>query len=129
MEILKFPEFPLIHCSQNNEIVDRLVQIISIHEHNDREYRQEIERLKGIVAELQKAPKKPVIPATAHTQQKKKKRKNAARAHPILKLPDYRSRERRLLSLDLYLKELSSEDIGNTSFRISSSLLKMYFLN
>src|SRR5436853_3276906 len=75
MQILKSPEAPLIHFSQRNEIVDRLIQIIGIHEHNDREYRQEIDRLKGIVAQLQKAPKKPIIQAAVSQEKKKKKKK------------------------------------------------------
>ena len=60
-KILKAPEFPLIHCSQHNEIVDRLAEIIDVHEHNDKVYRGEIERLKGVIAGLQNAPKKPQI--------------------------------------------------------------------
>lgn len=100
--MLKFPEFPLIHCSQHNEIVDRLIQIISIHEHNDREYRKEIERLKGIVAELQKAPKKPVIVPASPNKQKntKKKKRSKGPPHPkATRLPIQREEVIKLKSI------------------------------
>ena len=94
MEILKPLELPLIHCSQHNEIVDRLIQIIAVHEHNDKEYRKEIDRLKGIVAELQKAPKKPIIPAATSSKQrhKKKKKRGKGPASPkVARLPIQRA--------------------------------------
>lgn len=58
---LKPPEFPLIEVSKRNDLVDRLVEIIDVHEHNLQIYKEENERLKGIIAELQNAPKKPDI--------------------------------------------------------------------
>jgi len=58
---LKPPEFPFIAFSQKNEIVERLIEIINVHEHNLNVYKDENERLKGIIAELQNAPKKPKI--------------------------------------------------------------------
>lgn len=59
--LLKLPEFPLIHFSKRNDVVERLVEIIDVYAHNTKVYKEENERLKGIIAELQNAPKKPKI--------------------------------------------------------------------
>ena len=61
ISFLKLPEFPLIHCSKKNDIVERLLEIIHVYEHNTKVYKDENDRLKGIIAELQNAPKKPTI--------------------------------------------------------------------
>lgn len=57
----KLPEFPLIHCSQRNDIVEQLLEIIHIHQLNGKILKDENERLKGVIAELQHAPQKPKI--------------------------------------------------------------------
>jgi Transposase IS66 family len=75
MQILKLPEAPLIHSIQHNDIVDRLLEIVAIHEHNSKEYRKEIERLKRIVAELQNAPRKPIFSPSRHSKKKKERKK------------------------------------------------------
>lgn len=58
---LKPPEFPFIHFSKRNDVVKILEEIIDVYEHNIKVYKDENERLKGIIAELQNAPKKPEI--------------------------------------------------------------------
>lgn len=83
MQILKLPEAPLIHFSLHNDIVEKLLEIVSIHEHNGKEYRKEIDRLKGIVAELQNTPKKPIFsPSKQNTKKKKRKKRGRGAEEP-----------------------------------------------
>lgn len=81
IKLHKLPELPFIHCSQRNDIVEQLLEIIHIHELNDKILKDEIERLNGVVAELQRRPKKPKVKPSSleipHEESKKKKsRKN-----------------------------------------------------
>lgn len=57
----RLPELPFILRCEKNDLVEKLLEIIHIHQLNDRILKEENERLKGKIAELEHAPKKPQI--------------------------------------------------------------------
>ena len=57
----RLPEFPFIQRCEKNDLVEKLLEIIHIHQLNDRILKEENERLKGKIAELEHTPKKPQI--------------------------------------------------------------------
>ena len=51
----RLPEFPSVDIVQKNSVVEQLIKIIDVHEHNAQIYKDEIEKLKAQIAGLQKA--------------------------------------------------------------------------
>jgi hypothetical protein len=59
--LYRLPELPFILRCERNDLVEKLLEIIHIHQLNDKILKEENERLKGKIAELEHAPKKPQI--------------------------------------------------------------------
>ena len=59
--LYRIPELPLVAIAARNEIVEKLLEIIDLHEKNAEIYREEIALLHDKIAELQHRSKKPFI--------------------------------------------------------------------
>jgi hypothetical protein len=77
----RLPELPFILRCEKNDLVEKLLEIIHIHQLNDRILKEENKRLKGKIAQLEHAPKKPQIkPSTIekpHSDSKKAKNRKS----------------------------------------------------
>lgn len=79
----KPPELPLILFSERTPLVEQLLEIIHIHQLNEKILKNDIESLKNALAELQHRPKKPRVKPTpledSSPKAKKSKKKSKAK--------------------------------------------------
>jgi hypothetical protein len=82
-KLYKLPELPLIHFSERNDLVEKLLEIIHVHQLNEKILKNDIESLKNALADLQHRPKKPRVKPTpledCSPKAKKSKKKSKAK--------------------------------------------------